>query len=124
MAARFLLHEVSDLCLAKPALRSLSVTNTVADALSALKRLDESYLSVWSCHHSSLKAESSPQEGGKAEDCRCIGRVCMLDIICFLCKPENLSSPATALQSPISVLIPNNLELVRHLEPNARFVPI
>jgi len=48
----------------------------------------------------------------------------MVDIICFLCKPENLSSPAEALRSPVSVLLADDgSSLVRHIQPNARFVP-
>ncbi|XP_061375583.1 CBS domain-containing protein CBSX5-like [Gastrolobium bilobum] len=123
MAVRFSGYEVSDLCLGKPALRSLSVTDTVADALSALKRTGDSYVSIWNCHHSLSKnhqRQEEPQNEDEEEhNCRCIGKVCMVDIICFLCKPHNLSSPAVALQSPISILIPDNSGIVRHIEPNA-----
>lgn len=113
MAVSVLAHEVSDLCLGKPALRGLSVSATVGDALSALKRAGESYLSLWSCSHDTLSRI--------ADVCRCVGKVCMVDIICFLCKEENLRSPSTALQSPVSVLIPKTAAgLVRHLEPHAR----
>ena len=137
MAVRLLSgHEVSDLCLGKPALRSLSLSDTLADALSALKRIDDSYVSVWSCRHSLARSEltrnatrhheTQNEKGGgcesEVEDCRCVGRVCMVDIICFLCRPENLSSPAAALRSPISALLPEDSGLVRHLEPNARSV--
>ncbi|KAJ4974682.1 hypothetical protein NE237_007856 [Protea cynaroides] len=37
----------------KPALRSLLISATVGDALLALKRSEESYLSIWICDHSS-----------------------------------------------------------------------
>lgn len=115
MAVSIFAREVFDLCLGKPALRSLSVSATVGDALSALKRIGESYLSVWSCDHDKSSRIS--------DDCRCLGKVCMVDIICFLCKEENLKSPAAALQSPLSVLIPKTpTGIVRHLEPHARFV--
>lgn len=114
MAVSLLAREVSDLCLGKPALRPLSATCTIAEALSALKRLGESFLSVWSCDHS--------KASGASDECRCIGKVSMVDVICFLCKEENLASPASALQAPVSVLIPKVPGLVRHLEPNARFV--
>jgi hypothetical protein len=49
----------------------------------------------------------------------------MVDIICFLCKQENLSSPAAALRSPISILLADDHDkssLVLHLQPNARFI--
>ncbi|KAF3451500.1 hypothetical protein FNV43_RR07595 [Rhamnella rubrinervis] len=112
MAVSLFAHEVSDLCLGKPALRSLSVSATVREALSALKKLGESYLSVWSCDH-------SKGIGSDSDDCVCVGKVCMVDVICYLCKEENLSSPLTALQAPVSVLIPKGPPIVGHLEPNA-----
>jgi hypothetical protein len=121
MAVSILAREVSDLCLGKPALRCLSVSATVADALSALKRLGESYLSVWSCCHNASSRTKSAAAG--SDDCQCVGKVCMVDIICFLCTPENLGSPAAALQSPVSVLIPKtSAGNVRHLDPHSRFV--
>lgn len=120
MAVSLVAREVSDLCLGKPALRSLSVSATVGDALSALKRLEESYLSVWNCDHGFLR---SKKIDSAQEECRCIGKVCMVDIICFLAKEENLLHPGAALQSPVSVLIPKEAAtLVRHLEPHARSV--
>ncbi|TKY71683.1 CBS domain-containing protein CBSX5 [Spatholobus suberectus] len=120
MAARLSGHELSDLCLGKPALRSLSVSDTVADALAALKRIDDSYVSVWNCHHSFVRKQPQKQDGHTK--CTCIGKVCMLDIICFLSKPQNLSSPAAALHSPVSALLPDNSALVRHLHPTASLV--
>ncbi|XP_022723320.1 CBS domain-containing protein CBSX5-like [Durio zibethinus] len=106
MAVSLLAGEVSDLCLGKPALRFLSISATVGDALSALKRFGDNYISVWNCDN--------------RHDC--VGKVCMVDIICFLCKEENLSNPGTALQAPVSVLIPKAPGLVRHLEPKASLV--
>ncbi|KAK0579257.1 hypothetical protein LWI29_023473 [Acer saccharum] len=130
MAARLLGHEVSELCIGKPALRSLSVSAaTVADALSALKRSDERHVSVWSCQHSWRKAKAAAAAAAAAatnggeinveDSCKCVGKVCMVDIICFLSKEENLSNPGIALQSPVSVLISKGSGFVKHLEPNA-----
>ncbi|XP_015889089.3 CBS domain-containing protein CBSX5 [Ziziphus jujuba] len=116
MAVSLFAHEVSDLCLGKPALRSLSFTATVGEALSALKKLGDSCISVWSCDHSKSSCI------GDESCCRCVGKVCMVDVICFLCKEDNLSSPLTALQAPVSDLIPKDTTLVRHLEPNASLV--
>lgn len=128
MAARLLGHEISELCIGKPPLRSVSVsTTTVADALSVLKRCDESYVSVWSCQHSWRKSKSVAADagdgeggGGGSSSCRCVGKVCMVDIVCYLSKEENLSDPGVALQQPLSVLVSKNSGLVRHLEPSAR----
>ncbi|KAI7985141.1 putative LRR receptor-like serine/threonine-protein kinase [Camellia lanceoleosa] len=44
----------------------------------------------------------------------------MVDVICYLCKDENLSSPSSALKSPVSVLLPKLPGLVRHVEPSSR----
>lgn len=117
------MHEVSDLSLGKPPLRSISITDTVADALNAIKRSGESYISVWNCHHSINKKPHQTLIKENFEfHCKCIGKVCMVDIICFLCKPENLSSPAAALRSPVSILLSDDSSsLVRHIQPNARF---
>lgn len=121
MAVGLLSHEVSDLCIGKPPLRSLPLSATVADALSALKRSDEVYVSVWSCDHH----RSTERSGDAAADsCVCVGRICMVDVICYLAKEENLLNPGTALESPVSVLIPKGTEIIKHLEPNARFVPV
>ncbi|KAG4960473.1 hypothetical protein AAZX31_13G224000 [Glycine max] len=121
-AARLSGHELSDLCLGKPPLRSLSVRDTVADALAALKRIDDTYVSVWNCNHSFIRKQQ-PQIKSQEQlqcCCTCIGKVCMVDIICFLSKPQNLSSPSAAFLSPISALLhDNSAVLVRHLPPTA-----
>ncbi|KAI7979691.1 hypothetical protein LOK49_Contig274G00005 [Camellia lanceoleosa] len=44
----------------------------------------------------------------------------MVDVICYLCKDENLSSPSSAVKSPVSVLLPKLPGLVRHIEPSSR----
>jgi hypothetical protein len=122
MAVRLSGHEVSDLCLGKPPLRSISVTHTIADALNAIHKFRHSSLSVWNCNHSIYNNNNNKEDF--QFHCKCIGRICMVDIICFLCKPENLSSPAAALRSPISILLADDdkSSLVRHLQPNARFI--
>lgn len=109
MAVSILATEVSDLCLGKPPLRLLPITSTVAESINALKRSGESYVSVWSC-------EST---GG---DYICVGKICMVDVICYLCKKENLVRPLDALQSPLSQILPKVSGIVRHLEANTRFV--
>lgn len=108
MAARFLNSVVADLCLGKPPLKSLPASFTIGEALTALKTFEENYISVWSC---------------KEDDghCVCIGKVCMVDIICFLANEENLSSLAEALSSPLSVLLSPFPARVRHVEPSSRY---
>ncbi|XP_065878394.1 CBS domain-containing protein CBSX5-like [Euphorbia lathyris] len=116
MAVSLLAREVSDLCLGKPALRSLAVSATVGEALSALKRSGDRYLSVWNCDH---RTNVSSRSKVDVNECQCIGKVCMVDVICYLSKEENLKNPAAALQAPVSALIPKALGLVRHLEPHS-----
>ncbi|KAI5590788.1 hypothetical protein BDE02_04G034600 [Populus trichocarpa] len=119
MAASILSHEVSDLCLGKPALSSLSVSATVGEALSALKRFGDLFLSVWSCdqHHRCNSPRSIKVDFA---ECKCIGKVCLADVICFLSKEENLKNPGKALQEPVSLLLNSKVSgLVRHLEPHA-----
>lgn len=48
-----------------------------------------------------------------------MGKVCMVDIICYLCKDEeHLLSPTSALESPVSVILPKIGGLVTHVEPH------
>ncbi|XP_050206463.1 CBS domain-containing protein CBSX5-like [Mercurialis annua] len=127
MAVSLLTREVSDLCLGKPALRSLSISATVADALSALKRSDEPYLSIWSCDHNNNNLPNfniNIKTRGlrcNEENCRCIGKICMVDIVCFLCKEDNLKNLGKVLQTCVAVLVPKvSGDVVKHLEPHAR----
>ncbi|KAK4368370.1 hypothetical protein RND71_012162 [Anisodus tanguticus] len=90
MAVRFLNREVSDLCLGKSALRLISATATVAEALSLLKRTGETHVSVWNCDHSSSPrkvVEEVTDVFVDHDECRVEKKV---DVICFLCKQESL----------------------------------
>ncbi|XP_010242962.1 PREDICTED: CBS domain-containing protein CBSX5-like [Nelumbo nucifera] len=117
MAVSLLAREVSDLCLGKPALRSLSVSATVSDALLMLKGSGDNFISVWSCDHS-----SNAKVG--FEDCRCVGKLCMVDVICYLCKEEKLASPSSALTSPVSVLLTKPAGIVRHVERHSSILEV
>ncbi|KAF7145822.1 hypothetical protein RHSIM_Rhsim04G0019700 [Rhododendron simsii] len=109
MAVGLLDSEVADLCLGKPPLRPLSASATITDALSALKTSDDGFLSVWKCD------QYSSENSG---ECLCVGKVCMVDVVCYLCKPENLTSPSSAMDSPVSALLPEVPGRVRHVEPH------
>lgn len=117
MAVSFLNREVSDLCLGKPPLKPIPAEATVSEALTALKKSGETHVSVWSCDHTRKVVEEG--EGGDSV-CRCIGKICMVDVICFLCKEENLADPSKALQTPVKQILPNGNSIVRHLDPNSR----
>ncbi|KAM1001007.1 hypothetical protein ACFX13_007699 [Malus domestica] len=118
MAVSFLRYEVSDLCLAKPALRSLSASATVADALEALKTSDDNFISVWDCNHSKPKSLDGVGGGGGGQLCRCVGKVCMVDVICYLSKDDSLTSPSAALQAPVSEILTKTPGHVMHVEPS------
>ncbi|ERM95213.1 CBS domain-containing protein CBSX5 [Amborella trichopoda] len=113
MAVSLSQHEVSDLCLGRPPLKWLPESATVGDALSQLRAntVSENCIVVWSCD----PAISSPFD---YEECVCLGTVCMVDIICFLVREENLARPDQALHSPVSVLLPKVPGLVRLVQPN------
>jgi len=110
MEVFFLSHELSDLCLGKPPLKSLSTSATVAEAIEVLRSSGgDSFVSVWNCDHS---------EFGQ---CQCVGKICMVDVIVFLCKPENLLCPSKALKASISNVLNKVDGLVVHLEPSSRY---
>nr|XP_043639612.1 CBS domain-containing protein CBSX5-like [Erigeron canadensis] len=112
-AGRLLAHEVADLCLGKPPLKSLSISATVRDALTVLKSIDDTHLSIWSCCHN---YSSVSHQSFIKNDCQCIGKICMVDIICYLSKENNIKSPSLALDSPVSVLLSLDSVSVRHVD--------
>ncbi|KAL4563198.1 hypothetical protein LXL04_027234 [Taraxacum kok-saghyz] len=114
MAISFLASEISDLCLGKPPLRPLPISATIADAVIALKTSGEIYVSVWSSEHSNSVAACND-----TGCCRCVGKVCMVDVIVHLCKEENLSHPLDALQSNVLDLVTKVKGQIRHLERNS-----
>lgn len=121
MAVSLKSHEVSDLCLGKPALYWLPVAATVGDALKALKQSPhETELGVWNCNHNWLDHKKPTNEGQQVEDCSCLGKVCMVDIICFLSRDDSLYDPASALSAPVSRLfLPRIPSRVRHVDPSS-----
>ncbi|KAF0891148.1 hypothetical protein E2562_005215 [Oryza meyeriana var. granulata] len=98
-------HDVSDLCIGKPALRWLPQSSTVADAIAELEgnggRGPDAAVAVWD---------------GKGD---VAGRVCMVDVLLFLCADDNLASPAAALQATLSDLLAAGAPPVRRIEPDA-----
>jgi len=125
MAVSLLAREISDLCLGKPALRSLSLTTTITEVLFALKNSDDNFLSVWSCEHTAKTNKdyrgNCEEDGCDVGECKCVGKVSMVDVICYLCKDENLLSPSDALKAPVSVLLPEIPGMVVHVEPTSRY---
>ncbi|KAL4394987.1 hypothetical protein AHAS_Ahas02G0206900 [Arachis hypogaea] len=116
MAVRFLQEcDVSDfclgndLCLGKPPLRSLSASSNIAHALAALNNSEDN-ISVWTYDYCIKKKEEGEVEGG--ECCRCIGKVCMVEVVCFLSREDNLLSPSQAIKASLSVILTQPFSLL------------
>ncbi|RRT47265.1 hypothetical protein B296_00032821 [Ensete ventricosum] len=110
MAVSLVSNEVSDLCIGKPALKSLPLSAAaVGDALLALRRGGEPHLAV-------LAADRAAPEKRAV-----VGRLCVADVLCYLCSDGNLASPSAALERPVSALLPKGACLVRRVEPQFRY---
>ncbi|XP_020576601.1 CBS domain-containing protein CBSX5-like [Phalaenopsis equestris] len=104
MAVNLLSHEVSDLCIGKPALRVLPISATIHEAILVLKQCGDTYISVWTSEAFA-------------------GKFCMVDILCYLCAEENISSPEAALKNSVSVLLSNETAaLMGHVESHSRVI--
>lgn len=124
MAVSLQSYEVSDLCLGKPALFWLPITASVGDALKALKQQSshDTELGVWNCNHNTGNKVADEGLLHQQVDCRCLGKVCMVDIICYLSTDECLYDPARALSAPITALLPRALTRVRQVDPHTRLL--
>ncbi|KAL9243598.1 hypothetical protein vseg_017467 [Gypsophila vaccaria] len=103
MAGRIIRNTITELCIGKPPLKPLSAASaTVSDAISSLRRHDDAVsLFLWS-------------------EAACVGLVSAVDVLCFLCRPDNARRPASALRSPLSALLtPDSPSLLRHLDPHS-----
>lgn len=61
----------------KPPFRSLSMSTTVGEVLTVLKRLKEPILSVWSCHcEGNVERSEIGDDGSFKVESRCVGKVC------------------------------------------------
>lgn len=100
MAVSLLSHDVSDLCIGKPAVKSLPITATVGEALLSLKLSGETFIGV-------VNGENI------------VGKLCMVDLLCYLCDEINILNPGSALKSQIGVLVDKGDALVRKVETNS-----
>uniref|UniRef100_A0A0D9XL51 CBS domain-containing protein n=1 Tax=Leersia perrieri TaxID=77586 RepID=A0A0D9XL51_9ORYZ len=112
MAVSLLANEVSDLCIGKPAVRSLPLSAAAGDLAAALRR--------------------GPPQGGAAASSVAVvagppsaravaGRLGLADVLCFLCAaPGALAHPAAALSTPVSSLLPKDgAGEARRVDPRA-----
>ncbi|KAF8672437.1 hypothetical protein HU200_049648 [Digitaria exilis] len=92
MAVSLLANEVSDLCIGKPAVRSLPLSAAAGELAAALRRVARSGAAA-------CVAVTGPARA-------VVGRVGLADVLCFLCTdPEALARPAAALAKPVSALL-------------------
>ncbi|KAH8972322.1 hypothetical protein BDL97_02G188500 [Sphagnum fallax] len=150
--------QVGDLALGKPAVRRLSTTATVGEALELLKKAHEPYLGLWAHKkhvigpRAAAAADSSsssvnsliifgngtttttlrkpaaireedldhPNERNSSNSGRrwqCVGRVSMIEMICFLARDESLMNLPAALNTPLSVFVsPTSSSAVHHVD--------
>lgn len=109
MAVSLLAHEVSDLCIGKPPLKSLPITATIGKALIALKLCGESKLGIVS--------------NEKNKKPMIVGKISMSDVLRYLCAQEIITSPAAALDNPVSVLLSKKeTGLVQGIGLNSRYI--
>lgn len=124
MASSLLAAAVSDLCIGKPAIPSLPASTSLLDVLPALKSSPSYSLAICTCspddhHHSpSHPPHHAAAAGGS---CDFLGRLSMVDVLCFLCRAENLPNPASALDSPVSAALPvAGRSLLRRVDRRSR----
>ena len=95
MAVSLLANEVSDLCIGKPAVRSLPLSAAAGDLVAALRRVARSGASA-------CVAVTGPARA-------VVGRLGLADVLCFLCDvPDALARPADALAIPVSAVLPKD----------------
>ncbi|KAF3322363.1 CBS domain-containing protein CBSX5-like protein [Carex littledalei] len=106
MAVSILCHDISDLCIGKPAVSSLHLSAAVSDAISSLRRSPSQFLLI-------ISDKPSPEKKPAA----IAGSICLVDVVCFLCSEgkRQLVDPAGALGS--SVLLQKGR--VRRVEPHS-----
>lgn len=124
-------HDAADLALGKPALPWLASSSTVHDAILALKLFlpHDPEISVWDCSHPIPESASHvlplhhrllPQN-----HCHCVGKISMLQIICFLASLDSLSNPSQALATPLSALLAQpSARTVRHVDSDASLTEV
>ncbi|XP_070022006.1 CBS domain-containing protein CBSX5-like [Nicotiana sylvestris] len=52
-------------------------------------------------------------------ECHCIGKVSMVDVICYLCKQESLIDSSKVLEIPVLKILAKGDSIVKHLEPDS-----
>ncbi|KAG6472792.1 hypothetical protein ZIOFF_070270 [Zingiber officinale] len=91
---------VVDLCISKLSAKSIPSTATISDALQSFRSVENCFV-VWTTDN-------------------CVWKVCVVDILCYLCIEENLDAPIATLSTPISImLLYKSATIIRYLEPDS-----
>lgn len=51
---------------------------------------------------------------------RCVGKVGMVDIVCFLARDESLANLSSALKTPLASLVGESAFAVKHVDSQAK----
>nr|XP_043625196.1 CBS domain-containing protein CBSX5-like [Erigeron canadensis] len=117
MAHAFLARQVSDLCVGKQPLSSLPATASIADTVIALKRSGNIDISIWNCNHLTDFKDSGINDN--VVSCWCVGKICMVDVIAFICKDENVARPLDVLEQTSVLDLISGEGKIKHLESNS-----
>lgn len=55
---------------------------------------------------------------------RCVGKIGMVDIICFLARDESLADQAAALRTPVSSIVSDTAFAIQHVDSRSKCVQI
>jgi hypothetical protein len=141
MAGFFHARQVGDLAVGKPPLHKYPKALSVGAALKALRSSDDAELSLWEelCPLTEKPIKEArelvshvPSNHGAPSPCppqspnenlwRCVGKVGMVDLICFLAHDQSLADQAAALQTPVSSLVPDTAFTIQHVDPRSKCV--
>lgn len=107
MAVSLLANDVSDLCIGKPAVRSLPLSAAAGDLAATVRKGPRAAAAA--C------IAVGPARGAV------VGRAGLADVLCLLCSsPDALARPAAALDRPVSALLPKDgAGEVRRVDPRS-----
>ncbi|XP_024383644.1 CBS domain-containing protein CBSX5 [Physcomitrium patens] len=150
MAGFFHARQAGDLAVGKPPLHKYPKNLSVGEALRALKKSSDLELSLWEelcpltekpkqeaaplAHGTAWKGHrhvSSDHALGNGTDSngykvfsqglwRCVGKLSMVDITCFLARDESLADPSAALRTPVSAIVSESAFTIVHVDSKSK----
>lgn len=141
MAGFFHARQVGDLAVGKPPLHKYPKALSVGAALKALRSSDDAELSLWEelcpltekpikearelvshVPSSNHPASPCPPQSPKENLWRCVGKLGMVDLICFLAHDQSLADQAAALRTPVSSLVPDTAFTIQHVDSRIKLI--